>query len=83
MFYLIFQRRGPPGGKLAGAAFAAENAAAESQCPVPVGAGHTAVQGQFIDFFPEGFFQIIVQRIIGFSIPVSTHYRLLFIDKAI
>ena len=50
---LFFQALASGGGKIPGSALAAENAAAVSEGSVPVGAGHAAVQGQFVDLFSE------------------------------
>jgi len=52
-------------GEIPGSSKAAEAASPCPGCPVPVGAGHAAVESQFIDY-PDKYHKINVFRIIYF-----------------
>lgn len=57
--------------KIAGTACAAENAAAPSKGPVPVGASHAAVQGQLVKLFSKSLLQIPAERVEGKAAPLE------------
>ena len=56
-------------GKITGSLRTAEDAAAGPDMPVPVGAGHPAVQSDFVDFFSKCIFQVSVECIPAPAVP--------------
>ena len=56
-------------GKFSGTSGAAENTAPGTQGTVPVGAGHAAVQGNFVDFGAKMLLHFVIQGVIWLFVP--------------
>ena len=67
---LLCDGQAPVRGEIPGAALAAEDAAPLPQSAVPVGTGEACVQGNPVELFAEGVPEVVVQAVVGPSVPV-------------